>query len=95
MTTNGQLNDTRDYHIKTNQLHVQHDSGFRLIGPCSSGRGKYFDFSVESNFNYCGNFLSMKNIWINIRTKKCMPKSVLRWEFASVYISQVGVVLDS
>jgi len=30
--------------------------------------------------------LSMKNILINIKTKKCMPKSVLRWEFALVYI---------
>ena len=28
----------------------------------------------------------MKNILINIKTKNVRPKSVLRWEFASVYI---------
>ena len=27
---------------KTNQFHVQHDFRFRLIGPCSSVRGKHF-----------------------------------------------------
>jgi len=28
----------------------------------------------------------MKNILINMETKNCTPKSVLRWEFASVYV---------
>jgi len=34
----------------------------------------------------------MKIIWINIRTKKCTPKSVLRWEFASVYIKHIVLI---
>ena len=44
-------------------------------------------FSMQSNFNYCRKVLSIKNVWINIKTKKCTPKSGLRWEFASVYDS--------
>ena len=39
-----------------------------------------------THFKYCGKVLSMKNISINIKTNKCTPISVLRWEFASVYI---------
>ena len=82
MTTNGQLNDTRGYHIKTTNSTCNMISGFRLIG--TSGRG--FFFSVQSNFNYCRKVLSIKIIWTTIRTKICTPKSVLRCEFASVYI---------
>ena len=82
MTTNGQLNDTRGYHIKTTNSTCNMISGFRLIGP--SGRG--FSFSVQSNFNYCRKVLSIKIIWTTIITKICTPKSVLSWEFASVYI---------
>jgi len=64
-------------------------SCFCLKGPCSSVRGK----------NICQRgqiliivllVLSMKNILINIKTKKCTPKSVLRWEFASVYLEKEG-----
>ena len=43
-------------------------------------------FSVQANFNYCRKKLSRKFIWINIKTKKCTPKSVLLWEFASVQL---------
>ena len=43
-------------------------------------------FSTQSNFNYCRKVLSMKHIFINIKTKQSTPKFVLRWEFASVYI---------
>ena len=38
------------------------------------------------NFNYCRKVLSKTNILINIKTKKCSPKCVLHWEFASVYV---------
>ena len=72
MTTNGQLNDTRSYHIKPTNYTCNMISCFRLKCPCS----------FVSNFNYCRKVLSMKNIWINIKTNKCTPISVLRWEFA-------------
>ena len=84
LTTNGQLNDTRGYHIKPTNSTCNMISVFRLIGPCSSGLGQKKYFSVQSNFNHCRKVLSMKIIWINIRTKICTPTSVLRWEFASV-----------
>ena len=45
------------------------------------------DFLFLSNFN-CLKVLSMKNILINIKTIKCTPKSVLRCEFASVYVNK-------
>jgi len=47
-------------------------------------RGKIPFFQCSQNFNYCRKVLSKKNILINIKTKKCSPKSVLCWEFASV-----------
>jgi len=37
LTTNGQLNDTRGYHYKTNQFHMQHDFLFLSKRPV---RGK-------------------------------------------------------
>jgi len=37
--------------------------------------------------------MAKKNILINIKTKKCTPKSVLRWEFASVYFF-VNIILS-
>ena len=76
MTTNGQLNNTHGYHIKPTNSTCNLISCFRLKAPCSSAR---------SNFIYCRKVLSMKNSLINIKTKKCTPKSVLRLEFASVY----------
>jgi len=84
MTTNGQLNDTRGYHIKSTNSTCNMISGFRLKGPCSTVRGKNMFLSAQSNFNYCRKVLSVKTILINIKTKKSTPKSVLRWESASV-----------
>ena len=81
MTTNGQLNDTRGYHIKPTNSTCNMISCFDLKGPCSSVRSKKTVLSVQSNFNYCRKVLPKKNILINI--KKCTPKSVLSWEFAS------------
>ena len=86
MTTNEQLNDTHGYHIKpTNSTGIT-ISCFGLKALCLSVGGKTFFLSAQSNFNYCRKVLSMKNILINIKNKKCTPKSVLRWEFASVYM---------
>ena len=87
MTTNGQLNDTRGYHIKPTNYTCNMISCFRLKYPCSFVRGKTFVLSAQSNFNYCRKVLSMKNIWINIETKTSKQKSVLRWKFASVYVA--------
>ena len=86
MTTNGQLIDTRGYHIQPTNSTYSMNSCFRLKGPCSSVRGKNMSLSAHSNFNYCRKVLSMKNILINIKTKKCTPTSVLHWECASVYL---------
>jgi len=36
----------------------------------------------------------MKNILINIKTKYCPPKSMLRWEFASVYMRKRSKILS-
>jgi len=52
MTTNGQLNDTRGYHITPTNSTCNMISCFRLKAPCSSVRGKTF-LSAQSNFNYC------------------------------------------
>ena len=92
ITTNGQLNDTRGYHIKPTNSTCSMISCFRLKGPCSFVRGPKFVLSAQSNFNYCLKVLSMKNIFINIKTKKYTPKSALRWEFASVYYNYYKVI---
>jgi len=41
MTTNGQLNNTRGYHIKPTNFTCHMISGFRLKGSCSSVLGKH------------------------------------------------------
>ena len=74
---------------KTNQFHVQQDSLFLSKRPVLVHAWKNYFLSAQSNFNYCRKVLSMKNILINIKTKKCTPKSVLRWEFASVYVQSL------
>ena len=89
MTTNGQLNDTCGYHIKPTNSTCNMISCFRLKGPCSSVLGKNNCLSAQTNFIYCRKVLSKKNILINIKTKKCTQKSVLRLEFASVYLKGV------
>jgi len=67
MATNGQLNDTRGYHIKPINSTCNMISGFRLKGPCSTVRGKKREcLSAQSNFNYCREVLSMKTILLNI-----------------------------
>jgi len=74
---------------KTNQFHVQHDFLFSSTSPMLVHAWQNIIFFVASlNFlsNYCGKVLSMKIILINKKNKKCTPKSVLRWEFASVYL---------
>jgi len=47
MTTDGQLNDTRGYHIQPTNSTCNMSSCVRLKGPCSSVRGKHF-FSIKS-----------------------------------------------
>jgi len=42
MTTNGQLKDTRGYHIKPTNSTCRMISCFRQKGPCSSVRGKKY-----------------------------------------------------
>ena len=62
---------------KTNQFHVQHNFLF-------SSERLVLVRAWQNNFNYCRKVLSKKNILIKKKTKKCTPKSVLCWEFASV-----------
>jgi len=73
---------------KTNQFHVQHDFLFSSKRPvlvrawpnkCICQHSRILMIVLKC--------YPWKNILINIRTKKCTPKSVLRWEFASVYIN--------
>ena len=71
---------------KTNQFHMQHDFLFSSKRPMLVRVWEKINLSAQSSYNYCWKVLSMKNILINIKTKKCTPKSVLLWEFASVYI---------
>jgi len=46
MTTNGQLKDTRGYHIKPTNSTCRMISCFRQKGPCSSVRGNIFNFFI-------------------------------------------------
>jgi len=69
---------------KTNQFHVQHDFLFLSKRPVC-GQNVF----QRSQILNIVEVLSKKNILIDIKTKKCTPKSVLRWEFASVYISTI------
>jgi len=48
MTTNEQLNDTQDYHIKPTISTCNMISGFRLKGLCVAKKC----LSPQSNFNY-------------------------------------------
>jgi len=50
MTTNGQLNDTRGYHIKPTNSTGNMSSGFRLKGSCSSVHGKHFYCQRSQNY---------------------------------------------
>ena len=86
MTTNGQLNDTRDYHIKPSNSTCNMISCFLLKGLCSSLRGKNCYFQ-HSQILIIVKSVIKENIFINIKAKKCTSKSVLHWEFASVYLS--------
>ena len=76
---------TVDWHrwlpYKINQFHVQHVFLFSSKRPMLVHACQKFFGAPQTNFNYCQKVLSIKNILI-----KCMPKSVLRWEFASVYV---------
>ena len=58
MTTNGKLNDTRGYHIKPTNSMWNMISCFHLKGP----------FCQRSQIFIIVEVLSMKNIWINIKT---------------------------
>jgi len=73
MTTNGQLNDTRGYHIKPTNSTCSMISGFRLKGPCVT---KKF-LSAQSNFNYCQcrKVLSMKTILLNIKKQETVRQN--------------------
>jgi len=62
LTTNGQLNDTRGYHIKPTNYTGNMISCIHLNGPCCQ-----ILIIVE--------MLSKKYILINIKTKMCTPKS--------------------
>ena len=71
---------------KTNQFHMQHDFRFSSYRPHSACPGVANNFfSVQSIlFNYCLKVLSMKIIWINIRTKNvhqnlCCVGSLLQY----------------
>jgi len=69
MPINGQLNHIHGHH-KTNQFHMQQD----------------FLFSSKNIFCQCSQILIIVEVLTmkNIKTKKGTPKSMLRWEFASV-----------
>ena len=75
---------TVEWHIwlpyKTNKFYVQHDLLF------SSKRPLCGNFLRISAFKF---YLLSKSVLIDIKTKKCTPKSVLRWEFASVYLYDI------
>ena len=72
---------------KTNQFHVQHDFLFSSKRPVLVRAWSKKCICQQSNFNYCLKVLSMKKYFDKYKNKKCTPKSVLRWEFASVYIN--------
>jgi len=85
MTTNGQWNGTRGYHIKPTNSTCNMISCFHLKGPCSFVRGQKIFLSAQSNSNYCQKALSMKNIWItikkqnNLRKNPCCVGSLLQY----------------
>jgi len=83
MTTNGKLNDTHGYHIKPTNSMWNMISCFHLKGP----------FCQRSNFYYCRKVLSMKNIWINIKTIFFTQNSVALEVYFSKYRDYIVVYL--
>ena len=82
MSTDGQLNDTRGYHIKPTNSTCNMISCFHRKPTCSFVRGNLF-MSAQSNLNDCRKALSMKIIWINmnknIRKNPCCVGSLLEY----------------
>ena len=64
---------------------MQHDFRFCLKGPCSSVHGQKM-FCRHSQIWIIIQKCYQRKIFWQIYKKKCTPKSVLRWEFALVYI---------